>query len=101
MNIKFLFLRFLLVDNTKKVLSWFDAGGKKSRAEYAKLWAESISKPAEVEEILKTLIKYGLVRGKNNRYSITQEGRDFLKYLGWRSQASDVRGQTSGGRKQE
>ena len=101
MNIKFLFLRFLLVDNTKKVLSWFDAGGKKSRAEYIRHWAEFISKPAEVEEILKTLIKYGLVRGKNNRYSITQEGRDFLKYLGWRRQTSDVKGQTSAGRKQE
>jgi len=84
MNIKFLFLRFLLVGNTKKVLSWFDTGGKRSKAEYAQLWAGSISKPEEVEEILKTLVKYGLVRGKNNRYKITQEGRDFLKYLGWK-----------------
>lgn len=84
MKIKFLFLRVLLVKNTKKILKWFDSAGKKTEEEFFNRWRASIQNPKEVQEILRTLIKYGLIRGKNKKYNITQEGRDFLIYLGWK-----------------
>ncbi len=84
MKIKFLFLRVLLVRNTKKILKWFDSSGKKTEEEFFNRWQTSIQNPKEVQEILRTLSKYGLIRGKNKKYNITQEGRDFLVYLGWK-----------------
>jgi hypothetical protein len=84
MQWKFLFLRLLYVTHTKKVLLWLDREGPKTRKAFYADWQESIRNEKELDTMLRLLIRYGTVRGSKGRLEITEHGRDFLRYLGWK-----------------
>lgn len=80
----FLVLRFLYVRTTKSLLLWLEEQGPRSRKEIEKAWMETIRNEKELEVMLKLLVKYGTVAGKGKKLQVTQRGRDFLIYLGWK-----------------
>lgn len=84
MQWKFLFLRLLYVTHTKKVLLWLDRKGPRSRKVFYAEWRESIRNDKELDTMLRLLIRYGTVRRRKEKLEITDHGRDFLRYLGWR-----------------
>jgi hypothetical protein len=79
----FMYLTLFMVPTTQNVLRWFAAQSLPSTKEYYnEMWKPVVAAAEQREVILMVLLHHGLLESKGHVLQITQNGRDFLNFIG-------------------
>lgn len=79
----FMYLSFFLVPTTKNVLRWFAIQIPSPTKEYYnEVWKPLVVDSKQREIILMVLLHHGLIETKGHLLQITQNGHDFLTFIG-------------------
>lgn len=79
----FMYLSLFLVPTTKIVLRWFAVQiPSPTKDYYSEVWKTVVADPKQREVILMVLLHHGLVETKGHLLQVTQNGRDFLTFIG-------------------
>lgn len=79
----FMYLSFFLVSTTQNVLRWFAAQALPPTKEYYnEVWKTVVQDSKQREIILMVLFHHGLLEIKGHLIQVTQNGRDFINFVG-------------------
>ena len=79
----FMYLSLFLVPNTKLVLRWFATQATPPTKEYySEFWKAIVAESKLREVMLMVLIHHGLVVSEGPVLKVSQNGRDFLAFIG-------------------
>jgi len=79
----FMHLSYFLVSTTKNVLRWFAAQTPLPTKEYYnEVWKTVVADPKQREIMLMVLLHHGLIETTGLVLQVTQNGRDFLTFIG-------------------
>ncbi|MFB3886336.1 MAG: hypothetical protein ACE144_14020 [Thermodesulfobacteriota bacterium] len=79
----FMFLSLFLVPTTKNVLRWFAVQTPLPTKEYYnEIWKTVVADPKQREIMLMVLLHHGLIEANGPLLQVTQNGRDFITFIG-------------------